>query len=92
MPVSVAGIESFSKRKIIKTCLPTSVSDETLSSLADLGMENNIARNLNFSELVESFADVEAGKASFHYSIVTHFPTFCSCSVQGKHNTINFCR
>jgi hypothetical protein len=55
MPVSVAGIErSFSNRKIIKTCLRLSVSDETLSSLADLGIENNIARNLNFSEFVES--------------------------------------
>jgi hypothetical protein len=67
MPGSVAGVErSFSKRKIIKTCLRSLVCDY------DLGIENNIARNLNFSELVESFADVEARTVSSHYSIVTH--------------------
>jgi hypothetical protein len=49
---------SFSKSKIIRTCLRSSVSDENLSFLADLGIENNIARNLNFSELGENFADV----------------------------------
>jgi hypothetical protein len=73
IPFSVAGVErSFSKRKIIKKCLRSSVSDETLSSLADLVVENNIERNLNFSELVESFADIEVRTVSFHYSSVTH--------------------
>jgi len=73
MPVSVTGVEwGFSKPKIFKTRLRSSVSDETLSYLADFGIENNIARNLNFSESVKTFADVEARTVSFHYNIVTY--------------------
>jgi len=93
MPISVAGFErSFSKPLIFKTRLRSSVSDKTLSSLAGLGIENNIARNLNFSESVETFVDVEARTVGFHYNIVTRIFRHSSCSVQGRHNTFNFYR
>jgi hypothetical protein len=53
MPVSVAsGERSFSKLKLIKTYLRSSMSKERLNSLATHSIENAIAQNLDFSELV----------------------------------------
>jgi hypothetical protein len=67
MPVSVAsGERSFSKLKLIKTYLRSSVPQERLSSLATLSTENAIAQNLNFSELVKTFADKKARKVNFN--------------------------
>jgi hypothetical protein len=58
MPVSVtSGERSFSKLKILKTYLRSSMSQEMLSSLATLSIENAISQNLHFFELVKTFAD-----------------------------------
>jgi hypothetical protein len=70
MPVSVAsGERSFSKLKLIKTYLRSSMSQERLSSLATLSNENSITQNLDFFELVKTFADKKARKIKFNSNI-----------------------
>jgi hypothetical protein len=66
-PVSVASSESFSKLKLIETCLGSSVSQKKkkLSALATLSTENTNAQILDFSELVKIFGDVKARKVNF---------------------------
>jgi hypothetical protein len=67
MPVSfTSGESSFSKLKLIKTYLRLSMSQERLSFLATLSIENAIAQNLDFSKLVKTFADKEARKVNFN--------------------------
>jgi hypothetical protein len=48
-----SGERSFSKLKLIKTYLRLSMSQERLSSLPTLSIENSIAQNLDFSELIK---------------------------------------
>jgi hypothetical protein len=68
MPVSFAsGERSFSELKLIKTYLRSSMSQERLNSLATLSIENAIAQNLYFSELVKTFADKKARKVNFNF-------------------------
>jgi hypothetical protein len=63
MPLSVtSGERNFSKFKLIETYLRSSMSQERLSSLATLSIENAIAQNPDFSELVKTFADKKARK------------------------------
>jgi hypothetical protein len=66
MPVSIASDKSFYKVKHMKTCLKLFVSQEILSSLSSPSDENTIGRNVDFSELVKTFADVKARKVNFH--------------------------
>ncbi|KAF0742359.1 zinc finger MYM-type protein 1-like, partial [Aphis craccivora] len=48
IPVTVAsGERSFSKLKLIKTYVRSTMGDERLSSLAILSIENDIAENLD---------------------------------------------
>lgn len=63
IPVTVAsGERSFSKLKLIKTYLRSSMSQERLVALATLSIENEEARDLNFQELIKSFAESKARK------------------------------
>jgi hypothetical protein len=67
MPFSVAcGERSFSKLKLIKSYLRPSMSQERLSSLDTLSVENAITQNLDFSELVKTFADKKVRKVNFN--------------------------
>ena len=66
IPVTVASAErSFSKLKLIKTYLRSTMSDERLSSLAVLSIENAIAHELDVTEVVRKFAETKARKAPF---------------------------
>jgi hypothetical protein len=66
MLVSItSGEGSFSKLKLIKTYLRSSLSQERLSSLATLSIENAIAQNLDFSKLVKTFEDKKVRKVNF---------------------------
>ncbi|XP_065654528.1 zinc finger MYM-type protein 1-like [Hydra vulgaris] len=66
LPVSVAsGERSFSKLKLIKTFLRTSMQQERLAGLATLSIEHEIARNINLMELVSTFAKTKARKGKF---------------------------
>lgn len=63
IPVTVAsGERSFSKLKLIKTYVRSTMSDERLSSLAILSIENDIAENLDWTTLVNEFAEIKARK------------------------------
>nr|XP_047127691.1 zinc finger MYM-type protein 1-like [Hydra vulgaris] len=63
IPVTVASRErSFSKMKLIKTYLRSTMSQDRLSSLGTLSIEKNIAENLDFSTLIKDFGDKKARK------------------------------
>ncbi|XP_039299125.1 uncharacterized protein LOC120354976 [Nilaparvata lugens] len=57
IPVTVASAErSFSKLKLIKTYLRSTMAQERLNSLAILSIENEIAKELDFEEILKTFA------------------------------------
>ena len=63
LPVGVATAErSFSKLKLIKSYLRSSIGQARLNSLASLSIESDIAENLNYEHVIESFADAKARK------------------------------
>lgn len=66
LPVSVAsGERSFSKLKLIKTYLRTSMLQERLVGLATLSIEHDIARDIDLMELVSTFSKVKARTVKF---------------------------
>ena len=59
--VTVATTErSFSKLKLIKNFLQSSMSQERLSGLALLSIENKRAKNLDFRKVIQQFASAKA--------------------------------
>ncbi|KAK9061091.1 hypothetical protein SSX86_018271 [Deinandra increscens subsp. villosa] len=65
VPVTVASAErSFSKLKLLKTYLRSTMTQERLNGLAILSIENNILENVNYEELIEKFATKNAQRAS----------------------------
>lgn len=67
IPVTVAsGERSFSKLKLIKTYLRSTIAQDTLTNLATLSIENDISQNLDFSELIKIFAEKKARKVNFY--------------------------
>lgn len=66
IPITVASAErSFSRLKLIKTYLRTTVSQERLSSLATLSIEYNTVENINFDTLIDEFAKQKSRKVNF---------------------------
>ena len=64
LSVTVASAErSFSKLKLIKNFLRNAMSQERLNDLAILSIENELARQANFDELIDTFASRKARKA-----------------------------
>lgn len=67
IPVTVAsGERSFSKLKLIKTYLRSTISQSRLTNLATLSIENEIAENIDFDNLIKEFADRKARKVKFY--------------------------
>ncbi|XP_022161769.1 uncharacterized protein LOC111027679 [Myzus persicae] len=65
MPVTTASCErSFSKLKLIKTYLRSTMAQERLSSMAILSIETEIASKLDYEEVIDKFADTKARKIS----------------------------
>jgi len=63
LPISVAsGERSFSKLKLIKTYLRSSISQEKLVGLALIAIEHDICRELNLEDLISEFASFKARK------------------------------
>lgn len=61
--VSVASCErSFSKLKLIKNYLRSTMSQARLNSLAIISIENEHAQNVNFDHVINKFADAKARK------------------------------
>ena len=70
--VTVAAEErSFSKLTLIKNFLQISMSQERLSDLALLSIENEPAKNLDFKKVIQQFASAKARRKNFK------FPTTC---------------
>ncbi|XP_044133368.1 zinc finger MYM-type protein 1-like [Bufo gargarizans] len=66
IPVSVAsGERSFSKLKLIKTYLRSSMSDERLTSLSVLSIENDVFKTLDLNSTIDEFAKAKARKVVF---------------------------
>ncbi len=66
IPVTVASAErSFSKLKLIKTYLRTTMSQERLSGLAMISIENEFLDGLNYDELIEEFASKNERRSVF---------------------------
>ena len=59
-----SGERSFSKLGIVKNCQRSTMGQERLSSLIMLSCERDIARKINYDDVIESFAFKCARKAS----------------------------
>ena len=69
VPVIVVTAErSFSKLKLIKTFLRSSMSQERLSSLVLLSIENEQAKNLDFRKVIQQFAIAKAKRKNFKFA------------------------
>ncbi|XP_076043656.1 zinc finger MYM-type protein 1-like [Oratosquilla oratoria] len=70
LPVSVAsGERSFSKLKLIKTYLRSTMLQQRLVGLATISIENVEASNLDLAKLVEKFASLKARKVELNAEI-----------------------
>ena len=64
--VSVASCErSFSKLKLIKNYLRSTMGQSRLSNLAILSIESESARSIDFDEVIDKFAALKARKGKF---------------------------
>ena len=71
VPVTVATAErSFSKLKLIKNFLRSSMSQERLSGLALLSIENEQAKNLDFRKVIQHFADAKVRRKNFKFPTI----------------------
>lgn len=63
IPVTVASAErSFSKLKLIKTYLRSAMTQDRLTALAILSIENEEAKKLDFKDIVRSYANAKVRK------------------------------
>ena len=63
IPVSVAEAErSFSKLKIVKNFLRSTMGQERLNGLCMLSIESELAKSLNFDDIIAQFASKKARK------------------------------
>ena len=65
IPVTVASAErSFSKLKFLKSYLRSTMTQERLSGLAMISIENEMLESINYEELINQFAIKNARRAS----------------------------
>lgn len=63
LPITVAsGERSFSVLKLIKTYLRSTMSQERLSGLALISIENKVRRSLDLDDIISAFAQAKARK------------------------------
>jgi hypothetical protein len=66
LPVSVAsGERSFSRLKLIKNDLRSTMGQSRLNELGLLSVENDVARRIDFTDVISSFANEESRKIFF---------------------------
>ncbi|XP_020249354.1 zinc finger MYM-type protein 1-like [Asparagus officinalis] len=66
IPVTVASAErSFSKLKLIKSYLRTTMSQERLNGLAMISIENEYLEKLEYDDLIEEFASKNSRRSIF---------------------------
>lgn len=65
-PVTVAaGERSFSKLKLIKNYLRTTMTQERLNHLAIISIEKEVAKNIGLADVIKDFAAAKARKIDF---------------------------
>ena len=66
LPVTVASAErSFSKLKLIKNFMRSTMTQDRLTDLAVLSIESEIARTVDFDDIIHYFANLKARKVLF---------------------------
>jgi hypothetical protein len=66
IPVAVASAKiSFSKLKLIKSYIRSTMSQERLNGLALLSIENEMLKKLEYKNLVSNFASQKARRMNF---------------------------
>ncbi|KAK9734843.1 hypothetical protein RND81_04G166700 [Saponaria officinalis] len=66
IPITVASAErSFSKLKLMKSYLRTTMTQERLNGLAILSIEKNMLKNLNVEDIIDDFASKNARRVHF---------------------------
>jgi hypothetical protein len=66
LPVTSATAErSFSRLKLIKTYLRSTMSNERLSGLALLSIERELADNIDFDSTINRFASLKSRRKKF---------------------------
>jgi hypothetical protein len=66
IPVTIASAErSFSKLKLIKSYLRSTMSQARLSGLAILSIEKNMLEKIDYKSLINNFVSKRAGKMKF---------------------------
>ena len=66
LPVTVASAErSFSKLKLIKNFMRSTMTQDRLNDLAVLSIESEIARTIDFNDIIHDFANMRACKVLF---------------------------
>jgi len=66
IPVSVASAERrFSKLKLIKSYLRSTMSQQKLNGLALLSIEKDFLNEINYDNLIDNFASQKARKINF---------------------------
>lgn len=67
IPVTVAsGEKSFSKLKLIKMYLRSTMSDSHLSGLATISIDHQVAESLDYSKVIKGFFSVKAISVFFN--------------------------
>ena len=65
LPVTVASCErSFSKLKIIKNYLRSTMGQERLSGLAVISIERDISTTVNYDDVIDQFAACKARRVN----------------------------
>ena len=67
IPITVASVErSFSKLKLIKSFLRSTMSQERLNGLAIISIEKDLVSKLEYKNLINDFASQKARKVNFN--------------------------
>jgi len=74
LPVTTATAErSFSKLKLVKNYLRTTLNQEKTTNLAIISIEHEIVNELDLDDVIDTFADLKSKKLIFNY-----YCYFCS--------------
>ncbi|XP_022162912.1 52 kDa repressor of the inhibitor of the protein kinase-like [Metopolophium dirhodum] len=66
LPISSATAErSFSRLKLIKTYLRSTIAEDRLSNLAVLSIERNVAEDMDYNNVIETFAKMKKRRKTF---------------------------
>ena len=81
--MSVASCErSFSKLKLIKSYLRSTMGQSRLSDLAILSIESDTVKDIDFDEVIDRFAVLKSRKGHFKIKYVKYKNNFTLCLLQ----------